>query len=43
MGMKPARPRAQPKIGMLNRLFLAMKRIGCGIAAKMQGMSKYEW
>ena len=40
MGMKPARPRAQPKIGILNRLTLAMKRIGCGIAAKMHGMSR---
>jgi len=40
MGMNPARPSAQPKIGILNRLALAMKRIGCGTAAKMQGMSK---
>ena len=31
--MKPARARAQPKIGILNRLTLAMNRIGCGIAA----------
>ena len=40
MGMKPARPSAQPKIGILNRLTFARNRMGCGIAAKMQGMSK---
>jgi hypothetical protein len=39
MGMNPARPRAQPKIGILNKLTLAMKRIGSGMAAKIQGMS----
>jgi len=40
IGMNPARPMAHPKIGILNKLTLAMKRIGCGIAAKMQGISK---
>ena len=40
MGMKPARESAQPKIGMLKRLFFAMNRIGCGTAAKMHGMSR---
>jgi hypothetical protein len=41
MGMKPVRPRAQPKMGILKRLLLAMKRIGCPwTAVKMHGMSR---